>query len=678
MTNRKSLRRAFLSSALAMVICASMLVGTTFAWFTDTATTRVNTIQAGTLDVALEVSYDGGETWQNAEGQSLEFMKAESDREEDLLWEPGCTYSLPQLRIVNKGNLALKYKVLITGIQGDTELNEAIEWTILVGDSTYALNDEHVLEENSQSHPLIISGHMREDAGDEYQGLSIENVSITVYATQYTYEHDSNDNQYDADAPLPVFVANQTEFNEALQQGADRDIIVKLPSNSTLTLDNNITTRNNVTFIGDGTQTIDVVENAITAEGGELNYQRGSRFTFKNLTIQAGEGNFDGLVCDGATYTNCTIKGKLTLYSNTTFTNCVFENTMTNQYSIWTWGSNIATFEGCTFRTSNGKAILLYGGAGVTTTPSTTLNVNNCTFIDSTNGIKNKAVIETGNDYNATYAINATNNTIIGFAIHQQESTEPYWINTNTKMYANKTGMDATHLIVTSTNNVETDIDADLLISSPAELVAFEQAVNAGNSFAGKKVALVCDIDLTGIVWNPIGQSSGKEFKGSFDGMGHTIKKLTIRTPNTVAEAYASGLFGWSHGNIKNLNIDGANIQGSHYVGAIVGYQEFGTVSNCTVKNAVIDAPHHSDALCGDKVGAVIGYVGPNTTAKIENCHAKDCTIRAARDAGYVIGVAGILSNVTGCTADNVTVSYIGDCEHDRAGQNLGGIISNA
>ena len=56
MTNRKTTKRALFSSVVALLLCFTMLLGTTFAWFTDTASTGVNTIQAGTLQVALQDS----------------------------------------------------------------------------------------------------------------------------------------------------------------------------------------------------------------------------------------------------------------------------------------------------------------------------------------------------------------------------------------------------------------------------------------------------------------------------------------------------------------------------------------------------------------------------------------------------------------------------------------------
>ena len=198
-------KKALRGSLLALFLCIVLLIGTTFAWFTDTASTGVNKIQSGTLDVELQ--YKNNDTWTNAENKTLEFKKAVDG--EEVLWEPGCTYELPELRVVNKGNLALKYKVQITGIQGDEKLNEAIDWTI--GD--VAIGNEQKLAPNG-TNEFTIKGHMKEEAGNEYQDLSIDGISITVVATQDTVESDSIDNTYDKNATYPVASAN--ELKEAL------------------------------------------------------------------------------------------------------------------------------------------------------------------------------------------------------------------------------------------------------------------------------------------------------------------------------------------------------------------------------------------------------------------------------------------------------------------------------
>ena len=127
MNSKKTTKHALMSSVVALLLCCAMLIGTTFAWFTDTASTAVNKIQAGTLDVALEMKA-GQDNWVSAEGKTLQF-KVDGQipaAGTQILWEPGCTYELPELRVVNKGNLALKYKIEISGIVGDAKLLEAI------------------------------------------------------------------------------------------------------------------------------------------------------------------------------------------------------------------------------------------------------------------------------------------------------------------------------------------------------------------------------------------------------------------------------------------------------------------------------------------------------------------------------------------------------------------------
>ena len=657
MNNKRATKRALLTSVMALVMCVVMLVGTTFAWFTDTASTGVNKIQAGNLDVDII-----GEDGKSLDGKTLSFKNVNDKT--DILWEPGATFFTQGFQIVNKGNLALKYKVVVSGTTGDAKLLEAIDFAVVTDNTkkdaeAVSFAEEGKLLNKGDTAPesavtdagakayYYLRGHMKEEAGNEYKNLTMDGISITVYATQYTHENDSFGPDYDKNATYyPVldaagmkdalvnggnikvdanvdpsevlvvakdttidmngktiantnevwkddtnswslisarenadltitgngtfkakendcyavdvqdstatvtiengtfignihavyvyegtayikggfysvqqkysdaakadeFVLNcydanrangtakiivtggtfvnfnpadcwaegahtnfvapgysvitetkangdkwytvvkgtgvvpgtQEALNNGIENSTDKDVTVVMPANSTFTLDNGIAHEGaksrDVTFVGDGTQTVDVVKNAITAEGGELNYQRGSTFTFENLTIQAGEGSFDGIVCNELTYKNCTIKGKLTLYGKATFINCAFENTMDDQYSIWTWGGTDVTFEGCTFNT-NGKAILLYGQA--TEAKPTNLTVTKCIFNDRNNGAAGKAAIEISNDYNATYTLTVNNATVNGFADGK---------NTGSKLWANKNSMDTTHLTVT-------------------------------------------------------------------------------------------------------------------------------------------------------------------------------------------------------------------------------------
>ena len=214
-------KKALRGSLFALFLCIVLLIGTTFAWFTDTASTGVNKIQSGNLDVELQ--YDNNGTWENAEGKTLTFKTKDGRAAKDILWEPGCTYELPALHVVNKGNLALKYKIKINGIQGDEKLNEAIDWTI----SDAALDTDHSLAAGATSENLTIKGHMQESAGNEYQGLSISGISITVYATQDTVESDSFGSDYDANA------TSADELKAALKNGGDINISKNIYTDNT-------------------------------------------------------------------------------------------------------------------------------------------------------------------------------------------------------------------------------------------------------------------------------------------------------------------------------------------------------------------------------------------------------------------------------------------------------------
>ena len=478
----KSKKSALLLSFTSLLLCFAMLAGSTFAWFTDTATTGVNQIKSGNLDIEVQYRTTADGEWETLD-KATDLFGAEG-----TLFEPGHT-RVVELKIENAGNLALKYKigmniasetlgtnkygnpyklsdslkVAATGFQqypAEGGIAEAMEWAIFqpgMGgmwkehpftnfELEYASNGNvHALQPGA-AQILGIKVYMPESVGNEANAKTTEDAAsikfgLSVYATQYTTESDSYGTQYDKDATYPVIVSNQQQANDAITNATDKKVNISLTSGQTVTLDNGIAHEGDksrdITFSGDGSQTVDVITNAVSAEGGQLNYQRGSSFTFENLTIQAGEGSYDGIVCDELTYKDCTIKGKLTLYGKATFINCVFDNTMANQYSIWTWGGTDVTFEGCTFNT-NGKAILLYGQA--TAAKPTNLVANNCIFNDRNNGSAQKAAIEIGNDYNATYTLTVNNATVNGFAAGK---------NTNSTLWANKDSMDAEHLTVT-------------------------------------------------------------------------------------------------------------------------------------------------------------------------------------------------------------------------------------
>ena len=302
-------KKALRGSLFALFLCIVLLIGTTFAWFTDTASTGVNKIQSGNLDVELQYNDNG--TWKNAEGETLDFVKAADAQEgEAILWEPGCTYELPQLRVVNNGNLALKYKIKINGIQGDEKLNEVIDWTI----SDTALDADHKLAAGATSDPLTIKGHMKESAGNEYQNMSIEGISITVVATQDTVENDSYGNTYDANATYPV-------SDVASIADAVADLATEGSKNVVVTVANDLTGTSGIKTAKGNTFTLDMNGKTIGVKYGDgssgtttngMQLLQGSTVTLKNGTYKAEHGKD----------ANHNIAILIQNYSNLTIDNC--------------------------------------------------------------------------------------------------------------------------------------------------------------------------------------------------------------------------------------------------------------------------------------------------------------------------------------------------------------------
>ena len=216
---RNTTKRSLLASLLALAMCVTMLVGTTFAWFTDSASTSVNKIEAGKLK--LELLDKNGKPL--AENEPLTWV---TEDEGDVLWEPNCTYDLEPFQIKNAGNLALKYKVTLKATKIDKtadgkSLLDVIDWTIKLGEKTLEVTSEQIKDGLGDGiviitdQPLLadkadtirVTGHMREDAGNDDQALTMDGFGITVVAAQYTYEHDSESDQYDKDAEYPVTMA---------------------------------------------------------------------------------------------------------------------------------------------------------------------------------------------------------------------------------------------------------------------------------------------------------------------------------------------------------------------------------------------------------------------------------------------------------------------------------------
>ena len=301
-----SSKKALFLSVISMVICVSMLIGSTFAWFTDSATANVNTIQAGNLDVEL-VGKDG-----KTLTEALKWVKsAEAPEGEKILWEPGCKYNLEPFAIKNSGNLALKYKVVISGLTGDATLLEAIDFTVSVdgdalvakdGESTATTaaslnNFEGTLEAGKTTGLITITGKMKETAGNKYKGLSLENISITVYASQLNSESDSTGKDYDKDATYyPVI--DEAGLKDALKAGGNVSVEANLAPAAAIVADKNATLNMNGKTIANITDIWDVEPNSWSLvsvrEGATLTIDGNGTFKAKENDCYAVDVQDDG------------------------------------------------------------------------------------------------------------------------------------------------------------------------------------------------------------------------------------------------------------------------------------------------------------------------------------------------------------------------------------------------
>ena len=230
MNTKKATKRALLTSVMALVMCVVMLVGTTFAWFTDTASTGVNKIVSGNLKVDII----GADNEDHVE--KLNFKNAVGAEGEALLWEPGCRYLTEGFRIANKGNLALKWKAeinkdnIVDGkVEGSTiakdgkSLLDVIDFYVVTKTADGAETEVAIkdfignLAKGEKSGVYYIKGVMQTTAGNDYQDLTLDGITITVYAPQDTVENDSFGKTYDKDATYPV--ASAAEMKTALATG---------------------------------------------------------------------------------------------------------------------------------------------------------------------------------------------------------------------------------------------------------------------------------------------------------------------------------------------------------------------------------------------------------------------------------------------------------------------------
>ena len=321
MSSNKQTRRTLVASVLALVVCAAMLIGTTFAWFTDSVTSGRNTITAGNLDVELEYA--------TATEGTLGGWTSVNDATDlfgDGLWEPGYA-QVVYLRVRNAGTLALRYQLSMNilsetagvNVDGQTfNLSDELQYGAVLNQSVpfanrdaamdavtspvalstpYASGEMH-LAANAEPQYLALVVYMPKTVGNEanYRGDAVPTIELGVnlLATQDTVEEDSFDNLYDQDAWEEV--SDAAGLQAAISEGKIASLTQDIVLDSTLPMSPSGET--NIVLNGNELKTTS--ENTTMVENGET-------LTVSGGSLSIGEGMFADMaksalqVTDGST-----------------------------------------------------------------------------------------------------------------------------------------------------------------------------------------------------------------------------------------------------------------------------------------------------------------------------------------------------------------------------------------
>ncbi len=676
-------RKSFISSVIALLLCLSMFLGTTFAWFTDEVTSANNIIKAGVLDVNMQWSMDGT-NWNEAEGEYAEPV-FDYDR-----WEPGYT-EVRYIKVKNDGNLAFKYELFInpTGTVGKLAEVIDVSYDIVTGNAGFVaptskenmgslqavgtLND--LISSNnavaggvllpaqydeqgyySQEIVVCIAFHMQETAGNEYQGASIGDAfGINLYATQFDYENDSYGSSYDDDAEWP-YRGNGYQFKKSISN--------KVDATGTLTQSVTVGDVDGQVYanVPNGIKLADDAEVLTLTVEGINDSNAGITATHRSQIVRSVDVHMDGIAEDNTVPMIINLKGLLPGGLNS---------------------NNVMLYH-----VEDGQTVEM-------TRVSDPTNHNEFSYDPATGDV---VMALASFSEIATFA--ETDSSWDG------ETTDGSWFNPET--YESTT---------------------TYTIANAEQLAYFRDLVDEGYTFEGKTVTLENNIYLDDHNFDPIGwgyeydgfTADGKTFNGTFNGNNKTIFGLYQNgwEANDRGNTYDYGMDGGGlfasvcDATIMNLTISGADIVMECIdMGVVVGYAQgnctFDTISiiNCTIQNynrytgGVVGecsprynadgTPMHSNHIFNNinvdsttvvsslwgsfdtSLGGILGGKwdknGAETQVTMTNCNVA-CTIDAFNDVTsayqwYAYRRAGMLIGNTEQSASNKALANFLTCEN--------------
>jgi len=227
MKRRNATRSALFTSIISLLLCVSMLVGTTFAWFTDSVVSGNNVIAAGNLDIELYHKDKDNEGYVDNETKLFNDI---------TYWEPGVVV-YENFTVENKGTLALQYKLSVNAVPvGDIDLTPALKIAVVEGGFFGDRADAHALANLVSLESFVLSGELEGNTNskvygvviywepsnnDNYYNMNNENqgkvlsvdLGVKLFATQEIYESDSFGPDYDKKAEWTGGIETAWYFN---------------------------------------------------------------------------------------------------------------------------------------------------------------------------------------------------------------------------------------------------------------------------------------------------------------------------------------------------------------------------------------------------------------------------------------------------------------------------------
>ena len=691
MTKKVSTKRALLTSAMALFLCITMLIGTTYAWFTDEATSANNVIKSGTLNVEMyyadgskAVPADDSADWKNANGVAI--YKA------DQLWEPGYV-DAKHIKISNEGTLALKYQLAIipTGevsILADvidvylyeianTDANATqvttrndIDGDMYVGTLADVIKQGIVqgeLAANSDYTTTIVL-KMQEGAGNEYQDKSIgDSFTIQLLATQMTAEEDSFDDQYDKDAwvsGMQVYTAsdlqaaiNAGETNIKLMDDITLDAPIVIPAAATTfslraaapatVIDlNGKTITGNVGRDADGNRVHVVVNNGnavikngvITSagvNGGSAIYNAdGATLTVENVTL-------NGAPQEGSTWPSYTVNNYGTLTVSDSSIYGVQGIIATNNTANTTVNNVIAYRDGW----SSGHVFYNSSTAKVTINGGTYTNDGN--GVDGTMIYSGETVVNGGTfivKEGAYFALCSGSKLTVNGGDFSNIKSCLAWGGAMT-ISGGTFGFDPTTYVADGYKAVANN-GAYYVVADGIDAVVTTPAGLAAAIVQGGTVYVATDLDMNN-AWTSVKPTAALTVLGN----GNVITNLNL----PLLAGGVSTTVTFKGLTVADSNVAPAVVENGLGTGAFVPYVDaYGNASfeDCHLVNTTVTG--------NERAGGFVGYTSGQTLS-FKDCTVDGCEISAVGGAAGLVAYSQAVTVIDGCSVTNTKVTATED-----------------